>query len=476
MQSGQRVYGEINQRIEAARGQAAAHARELQALTAELDRSRAGESAQTKELARLRLDLLAANEVASGLDAADQRALALLKQRGEAFARLHHDIEASVAAQQQLADARSEALAERDRQLQLVDATAADARRALAADPAFRAAQAAAESAQQRARFADEKAGVAEQDRSAKRLPYESDKLFVYLWERRFAFPEYEAPPLIRTLDGWVARLIGYEAAHRNYRMLLALADRMREHAERQKSEAAAAVAALAAMDAQALERAGLPALAAALDRAEAAQAEAEKKLEAEEARHQQLLEARAAIAAGTDAYTGEAMKTLETQLGREDLGTLRRDAQATASAKDDALVAKLANLRAEAGTLARRVAEMQAAQQQTLRQLAEMEELRTRFRHSTYDSRDSEFEDGLAVGAVLDSLLRGAIVLNDAWGSIHRNHRFRIPRGHRGGGSGNVFGGWGGGSSGGGGFGSGGGFKSGGGFGGGGFKTGGGF
>ena len=56
MQSGQRVYGEINQRIEATRAQAGTQARELQALTADLDRSRAGESAQTQELARLRLE------------------------------------------------------------------------------------------------------------------------------------------------------------------------------------------------------------------------------------------------------------------------------------------------------------------------------------------------------------------------------------------------------------------------------------
>ena len=62
MQSGQRVYGEINQRIETARLQAGAQARDLQALTVELDRSRAGESAQTRELARLRLDLLAAHD------------------------------------------------------------------------------------------------------------------------------------------------------------------------------------------------------------------------------------------------------------------------------------------------------------------------------------------------------------------------------------------------------------------------------
>lgn len=471
MQTGQRVYDEMNQRIESARGSAATIAQELQALTGELNRSRSSESAQTQELARLRLDLLAANQVASGLDAADQRALALLAQRGEVFARLHGDIEASVAKQKRLTEARAEALSERDRQLQALDRLVDSTRKALAETETFKAGREAADAAALRAKHADEKADQAEADRSQKRLPYEADKLFVYLWERRYAFPEYTAMPLLRTLDGWVASLIGYEAAHRNYRMLLALADRMREHANRQQQDADAQVLRLTALDQQALQAAGIPALAEALNQAENAHTVAEAALEAEEVRHKKMLDERAAIAAGADAYTLEAIKVLETQLSREDLATLRRDAQVTTSARDDALVAKLANLRAEASTLSKRVAELQAAQQQTLKQLAEMEELRVRFRSRTYDSRDSEFEDGLAMGAVLDSLFRGAIAMNDAWESINRKHKFRIPRGSRAS-SGNIFGSWGGSSSGGGGFGSGGGFGG----GGGGFKTGGGF
>jgi hypothetical protein len=476
MQSGQRVYSEINQRVETARAHAAEHARNLEVLTAQLSQSRSAESAQTQELARLRLDLLSANQVVSGLDIADQRALALLAQRAEVFSRLHGDIETSVAKQQQLTQARTDMLAERDRQLVAVDALVESTRKAFHETDAWKQQQQSVDDAVQRAQQSDAKADQAEADRSQKRLPYEADKLFIYLWSRRYAFPEYEAMPLIRTLDGWVARLIGYEAAHRNYRMLLALADRMREHAQRQQQDADEQGARLADMDAQALEAAGVPTLADALNQAETRVDEAEARLEAEEARHKQMLDERAAIAAGTDSYTQEAIRVLETQLAREDMGSLRRDAQTTSTPKDDALVAKLANLRAEAGTLATRVGELQATQQHTLRQLAEMEELRTRFRSRTFDSGNSEFEDGLAVGALLDSLFRGAVVMNDVWNTIHRQQKFRIPRSSSGG-WGSSSGGWGGSSRSSGGSSRSGGFRSGGGFGGGGgFKTGGGF
>ncbi len=477
MQTGQRVFSEMNERIEAARTNAAEHARNLEVLNEQLNRSRSAQAAQTQELARLRLDLLAANQIASGLDAADQQALALLAQRTEMFSRLHREIEASVEVQRQLTAARAETLTERDRQLSALDSLVDSTRQSLAQSEAFKLQQQLADAAAARATHADEKADQAEADRSRKRLPYEADKLFVYLWQRRFAFPEYEATALIRTLDGWVAQLVGYEAAHRNYRMLLALADRMRENAQRQQLDADEQSQRLAELDQQGLEAVGVPGFADTLNQAETALDLAEQRLEAEEARHQQMLDDRAAIAAGTDAYTQQAIKALEAQLGTEDVASLRRDAQITSSPKDDALVAKLANLRAEAGAAATRIGELQATQQQALKQLADMQELRGRFRSQTYDSGDSEFEDGLAVGVLFDSLFRGAVVMNDVWDSIKRQQKFRIRRPSSGGGWGSgSTGGWGG-SSGGGSRSSGGGFRSGGGFGGGGgFKTGGGF
>ena len=172
-------------------------ARDLQALTAQLNQSRSGEAAQTQELARLRLDLLAANQVVSGLDAADQRALALLAQRSEVLVRLHVDIEASVKRQKQLADARVQALSERDRHLHALDTLVENTRKALADTEAFKTQREAADAASLRARYADEKADQAEQDRSQKRLPYEADKLFAYLWGRRYAFPEYAVKHII---------------------------------------------------------------------------------------------------------------------------------------------------------------------------------------------------------------------------------------------------------------------------------------
>ncbi len=475
MQSGQSVLRDMDGRIDALRAQAHALANDLNALSARRNAVRAQESGQTRELAMLRLDLLQANQVASGIDAADQRALALLSQRAQALDALNLAIADSEARQRSLKAIRGERLAERDAAAARANEAAIAVRTALSATTDYQSLQAQGAQAAQMAKQARDKATTAAADRETKRTPYERDRLFMYLWQRRFGFPEYVANAVTRTLDQWVARLVGYDGAHRNYRMLLALADHLAAHADAQEAAANDAQSRLVAAEDAALAAAGVPALDDALDVAEAALMAAEQQIEAEEATHQQKLDERAAMVAGTDPYTTEALNVIAGQLGREELNQLHDDARGTATPRDDAMVAALATLRAEGSRLAEQLGPLEAQQSTLLKQLADAEQLRTRFRSKAYDSDNSEFESGLAIGAVLDRLLRGAVVFNDAWEEVNRHHRVRIPPITRLPRIGNG-GGFGSGRS-GGGFGSGGGFRTGGGFrGGGGFKTGGGF
>lgn len=473
MQSGQSVLRDMDSRIDALRGQANAAANELAALTARRNAARAQESGTTRELAALRLDQLQAQQVGNGIDAADQRALALLEQRAQALDVLNAAIAYSAEHQQALAATRMQRLAEHDAAALRASTAEQVARDTLTATVAYQSLLQAATRAQATATSARDKASTAARDRETKRIPYEADRLFMYLWQRRFGFPEYDANALTRAIDQWVAKLVGYDGAHRNYRMLLALADHLAAHAEVQADAAAKAQSHVIDAEDAALIAAGLPVLEAALEAAETALAAAEQAIETEETEHRQRLDERAAMAAGTDRYSTEALDLIAAQLGREELAQLRNDAQGTASPNDDALVAALANLRADSGGLSAQVAQLEQQQALLLKQLADAEQLRTRFRSQSYDSSHSEFEDGLAVGAMLDRLLRGALRVNDAWEEMNRHHRVRLPpvvRIPRSSGEGGFGGGFGSGRS-------GGGFRTGGGFrGGGGFKTGGGF
>ena len=470
MQTGHAVLRDMDGRIDALRQQAAVLANRLNELTARRNAMRSQEAGQTRDLARLRLDLLHANQVQGGIDAADRRALELLGQRTNALAALNAAIDGSLQQQQVLLREREHRLAERDAALARVHEVATQTRTTIVATAAYQALHDASARAADMAKLAREKATTAIADRDSKRKPYEADKLFWYLWQRRFGFPEYAANALTRTLDQWVARLCRYDAAHRNYRMLLALADQLEVHAAEQETLAVQAQADVVAAEDAALVTAGMPALDAALAAADAALAQAELAIEGEEARHRQQLDERAAMVAGTDPFTREALSLIAAQMGREELGQLRSDASGTTTDRDDRMIESLATLREQAGMLSTEVAELEAQQAPLLKQLADGEQLRARFRAQAYDSNNSEFETGLAIGSVLDGLLRGAVVLNDAWEQVNRHHRVRLPRVTRSGRGGGGFGSGGFGGS-GGGFGTGGGFG-----GGGGFKTGGGF
>lgn len=84
---------------------------------------------------------------------------------------------------------------------------------------------------------AETKAAQAERDLEEKRKPYEADPLFMYLWRRKYGTPEYRAKGLARYLDRKVARLIEFDGARRNYAVLIELPVRLREHADRLRSE-----------------------------------------------------------------------------------------------------------------------------------------------------------------------------------------------------------------------------------------------
>ncbi len=477
MQSGQSVLRDMDARINVLRHQAETLSGSLNALTAQRNAARSAEAVQTRDLAKLRLDLLHANQVQSGIDAADRRALELLAQRAATLVSLNAAIATSVADQQPLTSARAQRLAEHDAASLRLSEVVTETQKTLATTDAYRVLQSASAHAAERAHLARTKSTTAVEDREIKRKPYEADKLFFYLWQRRFGLPDYAGNALTRTLDQWVARLCSYDGAHRNYRMLLALAEHLDAHAVAQESLASSAHADIVAAEDAALEAAGVPVLEAQLDAAATALADAEQAIEAEEAKHRQQLAERGAIAAGTDSLMREAVAVIAAQLDREDLVQLRSDAAVTDSDRDDRMIVALAKMRHESSRLAEQMVPLELQQGTLLKQLADSDQLRSRFRAKAYDSDNSEFDNSLAIGSVFDGLLRGAVVLNDAWEQVNRHHRVRLPpvtrtpRSSSGGSS--RGGGFGGGSS-GGGFRSGGGFGGGG--GGGGFKTGGGF
>lgn len=426
---GSDVYRSLSDELADAEARVGSLGDALRDVRGQIEEARREEVRTVARLARARLGALDAEQVAGPLDDADRQALELLALRDRQRTELRAELDRSAAA---LAALDAERDAARD--AHTASETARDAAiRAtldrLAAAPDYVALRGHVEFLTGRAGQATDKAARAEQDRDRKRAPYERDKLFSYLWRRRYGTPDYRAWTPIRALDTWVARLCRFRPARDDYALLLEIPKRLRQHAEELARDAKAATAELATAERAALEADGIGRLDAAVEAANRAFRAATAAFEQAERRHGELHARLTGLDEGSDELGRRALWVLETQLAREDVETLRRDAAATAPADDDRIVVELAHFRDRQRELATRLAELQTQHREAAGAAAELRELQQRFRQRGFDRNDSVFGPGLDLGGVLAGIVSGALQAGAAFGLMRRFQRSLLPR-----------------------------------------------
>ncbi|MBW6398391.1 hypothetical protein KPL78_11060 [Roseomonas sp. HJA6] len=421
MVNGVAVLQEVDERLAIAQREASAAQTEADRLAAQREGLRSEEAEALRALARLRLQDMADGRTAvEALDAAGAQLRDSLAQRAAALDAAQREVldarDALVAA-----EAQRDAEAARQRAAQEAEAAAlkaADER--TAQDAEFQRLSATAEEAERVAQHAEQKSGFAARDFEEKGRPYRADPLFAYLWDRGWGTGRYRAFPLVRMIDGWVAKLIEFEPARRSYALLSELPGNMTAHAARMRAVADAAVKAM-------VERrrvlAGLSRGAAGLDhdaleKAEDAAEAARAALTAAEAK-------RSALAAGDDPASQQAIRALEAALGTRSLRTLREEASRTPTRDDDAIVARLEVAAAERGRLERALADAQAQAEGARRHLAELQTLRHDMRSRGVERSEWGFTSGALIGALVGELLRGALSRDGFW---DRMERHRMP------------------------------------------------
>lgn len=435
-----------------------------------------------RDLARVRVDLVDDGALSGALGAAERQVAAVLAKREKAMQALGKGLEQSKEAREVL---------DRDRELRADAVDAANARideaeaatqARLDADPAYQALRERAHEAERIAMHADEKASASEQEQEAKGAGYRGDPLFMYLWRRRFGLAGYKGGGLTRWLDGKVARLIGYDDARLNYQRLLEIPERLREHANGLKQAAEAAVAELRAVDESARAEDGIGKLEEMRDSELDKLDDVDARILEVESEQQALLQRQAAFAAGEDDYSLQAVDYLSTELAREELAELRRDALATPFPDDDQIVARLLEAEQEQRKLSFMSESIKQTRAKHQQKLEEVARLQRDFKRQRMDRSDSGFADGSMVAMMLANFVNGMLDRDALMRVLEEQQRMRPRRADPGFGSGGFgrgtpwSGGLGrlGGGLGGIGRGGGGGFSGGG--GGGGFRTGGGF
>jgi len=426
MISGQQTLASIDNAISEQRQKIGQLDQEIAGLSAKLVEQQQAQAQDYRDLAQVRVDLLASKKVVQRLDEVERQVMALLARRSQAVQELSDRIREAEGAIKALEAERAAQASRVDAAAKVVDEAEARTQARLDAQPDYQAQRERAREAERTAMHSDEKASRSEQEKDQKGESYRNDPLFTYLWKRKFGLPAYEASFLVRWLDGLIARFIGFSDARANYDRLNEIPERLREHANGLKAVAEAEFQKLKDLDTAARQADGIPALEERLANEQATLDAIDKRIDEAEAVHQQLLEQQATFTAGEDEHMRQAVEYLATELQRDDLAELRHDALATPFPDDDVIVNRLLKREGELHTLHASLQSLKETLQQQTRRLGEIEALRADFKRQRFDRAGSVFGDGSLVTLMLANFLNGTLDRRAFWQVLREQQRYQ--------------------------------------------------
>lgn len=413
--------------------------KEIAASTQQLVAMQQAQAEDYRELARVRIDRLDDPEMEHSFDRSEQQVKKILGQRMAELAELDREIEQARESHIALEAARQQQAEQLDQAISAVDEAEADTQARLDQDPGYREQRQRAEAAARQAAHADDKAVRSAQEREQKGEAYRQDPLFKYLWERQYGLPGYQAGGLVRWLDGKVARLIGFADARANYSRLNEIPQRLREHADALAARAETEFDRLRALDEQARQTDGIADLEARSAEQQAALDRIDQQIAQSEQDEFDLLSRKTRFATGDDPHTRQALEFLASELQRDDLRELRRDAFATPYPEDDLVVGRMLRREQDQDQLQSGIDGLKAALEQEQQRLLELQSLRVDFKKNRYDRSGSVFSNESMLPVLLGQFLAGMLDRRMLWKVLREQQSHRPRRSNPGFGSGGL-------------------------------------
>ncbi len=426
MLSGRDTLGELDTTLRTARRELARLDGELQATSRAVEINKQQQAQALKRMAATRLDAIRQGDVVKRIDSADFQVREILSQRNNAIAALNERTSLTAEALRKLEERRYELHDDVDEAAQALAEREAKVQSMLESDSAFLAQLELTQKADAIAMGAAEKAEVVATDRRSKGQPYENDPLFIYLWNRHYGTAEYRANLFARLLDGWVARLCNYQRARPNYWMLQEIPRRLREHAERRRTDADKELDRLQALEEAAAEEGGVHVAKSMLVDAERRQDEIDEQIVQSEAKLHELQSEQSLFAAGEDRYITQGVNMFSDALQRRDVADLTNLARSTMTTEDDALVDDLRHLRREDDEIRGEFSRNREVHKEHLRRVQELQQVRQRFKQSRYDDLRSGFDKGDLIVSMMREVLGGAIRGGALWNVLQQYQGYR--------------------------------------------------
>jgi hypothetical protein len=403
----------------------------LRSAVGEAERLRKERGEALRELARIKLDEMAAGRLVSSLDAGERRAVQILddyRLRIAAIAERREGLLKEVAAAETQRNAAAALVAEA---LAAVEAVRTDTEAKAQNAPAWQAAKRIFDEAEAVAAEAEKKAASSEAELGAKQKPYDDDPLFTYLWGRRFGTRDYQAGNFARLIDRIVADFIGFHDVRANYAALIEIPLRLREHATARRTEATERQAALSDVERRAMIEAGIEPKERALAEARHKLASADRTLEEKHGLLRNIDEERKGlVAGGSNPAYNEALETISSADSKDDLAQLYGEARRTPTSADDVIVRKLEAVDANVSRTDAEIGKLRRSAQDLAQRRLEVQQVRDRFRGAGYDHPNATFGNDGDIADVLGRVIEGAVNSGVLWDLLRGGYRYRGPRG----------------------------------------------
>jgi hypothetical protein len=265
------------------------------------------------------------------------------------------------------------------------------------------------------------------QHEAAEKLPpYENSRLFQYLYQRRFATPDYAGRGLTKRLDRWVARLIDYDRARLGYDFLRVTPTLMAEEVTRRRREFEQHMQRLEAIEDQITDEVGLTATLREGESLGKDRDDLLATLERERQRGEQVRQQLIDLERSQGEFYHEAIDRFESFLGALESGALQRRASETPEPEDDRLVAAIAKLNESVESVKSRIASITAESTTAKEFLDGLEYALDNFRRMEFDSERSYFEADFDAAEQIELLREGKITKRALWRQFSRSHEFQ--------------------------------------------------
>ncbi len=432
MWTGRETLGSIERAIGELRRDETQLDKAMNSAVGEAERLRKARAEALRELARIKLNEMAAGQLVSNLDAGERRAVQVLDEYRKCMADVTDRHEALLKEVARVRTVRDAAAKEVEEKLAAVEAVRADAEGRVQNEPEWRQAKAASDSAGQFAAEAEKKAANSEAELGAKKKPYDDDPLFIYLWQRGFGTRRYEGGNFARFMDRMVADFIGFSSIRPNYAALIEIPLRLREHATAQRAAAAERLVALSKIERRAMVEAGIEPKEAALAEAREQLAGADAELEARLGELTQVdAERNALLAGGANPAYEKALSVIAAADANDQIAQLYLEARRTPSLDDDVVVKRLEAIDAKVAKADAEVAELRKTAKDLAKRRLEIEQVRDRFRGAGYDHPYGTFGNDPDIADALGRTMAGTIGGQILWEILRGGYAARGPTGH---------------------------------------------